>query len=219
MATTRREGAFLAGDGIDHRHWCGIQRGLEGRNAEGRIGRFIERMPALDGVLADRQRDACVAGAGRDIGQGCDLGLVGHGFHGFRGQRGRHVAFAQRDQHFRNAGRGSAGIAFGDLARLAHVCEGFSQPCLGELAIIDGLIFRRGQIRAARLVAVACGFRHAALPIGDAGTRDRRLGALCGMVKMGCRARGIVEEAQRDPPGVEFGLDILLATGGAMLRA
>src|SRR5262249_59487661 len=73
-----------------------------------------------------------------------------------------------------------------------------------ELAVIAGRLLGGAGVGGARLLGAAGGLRRAALPV--AGTRQRRRidAADADAGKMLRGERGIVEEAQRDPPRGEF---------------
>ena len=91
----------------------------------------------------------------------------------------------------------------------------------GELPVIGrrmrGRFFVEGTRRAGSVVAGRLG--GASLPIGGAGARHRRLGDAGGLREMSRGEDRVVQEPQRDPAGMELGLDLHRAGLGGMVRA
>ena len=206
-------------DGIDHRLVDAPADRLEGRDADGRIGVGIERQPALHGRFAEHEKAARVAVLERDVACRLDLGRVGEPLGEVHMEREREVGRAHAIEEAKPFRRG--GFVEGG-ARLAGVRRGAQEKRVadlraGELAVIGDRVGGRALVMPLRHFLGADRLGGAALPVGDARDRDRRLGGLRGSTEMGRGQRRVLEEAQRDPARVELGLDAVRAALGAMV--
>ena len=78
-----------------------------------------------------------------------------------------------------------------------------------QLAIIGDRLARRALVEDLRVIGVAQRLRGPTPPIGGARDGDRRLGRLGGALEAFLGGARIAEETQRDPAGVEGGVDLV----------
>ena len=180
----------------------------------------VEGQSTLHRELAHRHEGSGIPHLHGEVAERAELGRVGQAIRRVDVERQSQILQRSRLQHPQRprgqavveGGRG-CGFEIGDDAeRQARLPE--LRP--RELPVIGDGLKRGALVEGLGQPGFACRLGGAALPIGHAGQRDRRLGDGRGLGEMVGGLGRIVEEAQGDPAGMELGLDPLLHGAAAM---
>ena len=201
------EFALLPRDRVDGRHISGVGERHESRDAFSRKRHLVESVAAQDGDLCELHLRPRVAKTLHHLRHGAELRFVPPLPGGVVCERGREIVEPVGIERLGRDDRLVALIAFGRRLRRRQGKPRLAELLRGELAVVGDRLARRTLVEPLGPLGIAHVLRRSPLPIGGAGDGERSVGRLRRASEAVGGDRSVMKEAERDPAGMEGGVD------------
>ena len=208
------EFAFLPRDRVDGRHISGVGERHESRHAFSRKRHLVESIAAQDCDLCELHLRPRVAKTLHHLRHGAELRFVPPLPGGVVRERGREIVEPVGIERLGRDDRLVALIAFGRRLRRRQSKPRLAELLRGELAVIGDRLARRTLVEPLGPLGIAHLLRRSPLPIGGAGDGERSVGRVRRASEAVGGDRSVMKEAERDPAGMEGGVDPILGRVG-----